>query len=560
MRRRWLVRALLLALLLGLPVPSAAQQIGSILSGFTVVNLTGQPANDFHVVVSGMGCGEVLAQTAPPGWSFNCTAMPNGDVVLNWVGGPPVQAGQSGSFGLQVAGSPPWRIVCAYWTQGWRVLFPMVTWPNQRWDADPGQWVDIVDGYRPPVSPNTFITREWTPVPIPIPLPQLTWDLTADLPWQPSGLGPEIIPNMPDSFFDIFLEAPGAPAALVRYPVTDPATGLTTARYTNQVTTGMFGPVQMFSNFDAVNRSDICVNDFHVVLSGVTCGQLMGGTQGLCSPPGWIATCMDLPFGQGCVINWMAVDGSCVFPGDMRHFGYGLSGIPNFRITAAYWTWNGVPVPPFVDVIQQTWEPDPFWPGRWIDRVWGYPPLVESGGVTIRRDWAWLPQPLPLETLTWSQTLDLPWIQADEIPQWIPPNPAFEIPFVFPLLPDGAARLIRYEVLAGAGPSLMTFVNQAIPVFIPPPPPPIQDLRIEYLGQSEEGVGHFRLLWTPPPGPGSPLVYRVYGYTDPYDPTTGSELGFTVDSFFDVFLEVGLRVQAPPTCFRVTSEALAPQE
>jgi hypothetical protein len=557
MRRRWLAGALLLALFLGLPASTAAQQIGSILSGFTVTNVTGQSANDFHVVVSGIGCGEVQVQTAPPGWSFQCMAMPNGDVVLSWVGGPPVQPGQSATFGLQVAGSPPWRVVCAYWTQGWRVLFPMVTWPNQRWDASFGQWVDIVDGYRPPVNPTAFIEREWAPSPLPISLPQLTWDQTAMLPWQPSGLGPEPIPNMPDSFFDIFLEVSGMPAALVRYPVADPATGLTTARYTNQVTTGLFGPVQMFSNFDAVNRSDICVNDFHVVLSGVSCGQLLGGSQGLFSPPGWSATCMDLPFGQGCVINWMATDGSCVLPGDMRHFGYGLWGIPNFRISAAYWTWNGVPVLPFVDVIQQTWEPTAM--GGWIDRVWGFPPLVEPWGVQIRRDWAWTPTPIALPQLDWTQTQGLPWALADPGLQVIPPSPEFQLPFFFPMLPESASRLIRYQAVDNSGQVLMTFVNEAIPAVGPTPIPPIQDLRIDFLGEVD-GMGHFRLSWTPPLQGGTLLQYRIIGQSEPWDPSGGFTYGYTVDSFFDVFLETYGRTQAPPTFFRVAADYLPSAE
>ena len=554
MNRTWFGWILAFSLTL-LPARAPAQEIGSILSSFTVANLTSEPADDFHVIVSGIVCGDLSETVGPTGWTFACMPLPDGNVLLGWQGGPPAWPGQSLPFGLRLVGSPQWRIVCAYWTAGGRVLFPMATWPNQRWDIWSTLWADVVDGYQPPVNPQVTIVREWTPVPSPLALADLTWDATAPLPWQPSG-NPELIPNNPQSFFDIFLESNGMPALLVRYPVYAEGMEIPEARFTNQIVLGDFQPAQMFSSFDVVNRGTICANDFHVVLEGVTCATLLSGPQGLFAPPGWQALCIDLPSGTGCEIRWTAVDGSCVLPGEMRHFGYGLFGLPDFRITAAYWTWNGVPILPFLDVVQQVWLSDS--PGQVVDRVWGYPPLVDPWGVYVMREWAWSPQPVPLSMLTWDETLYLPWTWADPGMMQIPPDPWIELPFFFPWLPTEVARLIRYQVWGGAEQLFMTFVNEAVPGVVEPIPP-IEDLRIHYLGESEPGVGHFRLEWTPPPSPdGLPLEFRIIGYTNPYDATTEVTEGYTVESFFDVFtsIETQDRTQAPPHFWRVVADYL----
>lgn len=278
----------------------------------------------------------------------------------------PILPGETAFFGLDLAGSPDWRIVSAYWTQGGRVLFPLISWPNQRWNVATGQFEDIVNGYQPPVNPQIILERDFVVVQEPIPLSGLTWDETVMLPWQNTGLA-EWLPWEPGFSLDLSipLQTTGN-AVLVRYPAYSPSERLQ-ASYTNQ---------------------------------------------------------LDIP--GGVEIRWFSIDGSCVLPGAFRHFGYGLNTIQEFFIVASYWTWNGIPILPFMEPVQQTW----IWEGApfVIDRVWGFPPLVEPQGVTIRRDFAFQPVvPLGLDQLTWEESGALPWIPADPAPQWIPPDSFFDI-------------------------------------------------------------------------------------------------------------------------------------
>lgn len=551
MKRGVLCLYLLLAWM-ALPGRVEAQPITGIMSGFEVTNHCGEPADDFHLIVTGVSCEDVLDMRMPRGWGFDCQTLPDGSTHFQWTGLFPIYEGQSAFFGLELAGSPDWRVDCAYWTSGGRLLLPMVSWPNQRWNAATGQFVDIVNGYRPPLNPFVFIQRETALSPLGFPLPFLTWNETQGLPWQPVP-GPELIPNLPDSFFDIFLETLGMNAALVRYPVTSPQ-GQLQARYVNQLELSPWNPPGLFSNFDAWNWTDVCVNDFHVVLQGVGCANLQAGSQGLFVPPGWGVQCLDLPNG-GLEIRWTTLDGSCVSPGDFRHFGYGLNTLLPFSIVASYWTWDGVPILPFMEPVQQTW----LWDGGSgvTDRVWGFPPLVEPQGVTIRRDYAIQPlSPLPLYQLNWEESAELGWLPADPLPQWVPPDSFFDVFFTFPQPPlESAALLIRYEVTTPDGTTGLRFVNQALLPVPQPPIPPIHDLRIDYLGEVEPGLGHFRLSWTPPVPPvPMPLEYHIYSYSDPYDPATAQPLGYTIDSFFDIYMDVTGVTEIPGSHFRVRTD------
>jgi hypothetical protein len=538
-----------------IPGPTAAQPIGSILSGFDVYNRTGEPASDFHLILTGMSGGSVMQTVSPPGWVSSTTVLPDGSVVLSWQGSMLVFPGQSGAFGVEVSGAPDWRVVCAFWTWNGRVLFPMIAWPNQRWNALTGTFVDIVDGYRPLVSPFVGIERQFTVMRGALPLSELNWDGTATLPWEP-GFGPETLTNNPDMTLDLPIPM-GMPdgAVLVRYPVTSP-TGIIEARYTNQLVVQPFMPGPMFSNFDVVNLTGLCVNDFHVVLEGVHCSDLLAGPEGLYTAPGWIAVCVDTPL--GCELRWTRIDGGCVMPGEMVHFGYGLWYTPVFRIRAAYWTWNGIPLPPFLDPVQQTWEN---MGGLVVDRVWGYPPLVEPMGVIFRRDFAMQAGGgIPLAQLNREGTADLQWLPADDGWTMAPPDPAFQSPFVFPPVPfQTGALFIRYDVYGGGEELFVAFTNEARLGGALPPIPPIQDLRIERIMDTSPDMLHLRLHWSPPINPSTPLQYRVIGFSNPYDISTGETVGYTIDSFFDIWYE--LEPEAPPLAgYRVTADYLVPVE
>lgn len=553
MRHKGLLLLLWLAWLL-IPGPTAAQTIGSILSGFEVRNITQEPADDFHLVLAGVDCSAVIQTVGPPGWTSTCITLPDGRMVLSWQGVMPLFPGQTGGFGVELAGSPDWRVLCACWTQGGRVLFPMLAWPNQRWNAALGRFVDIVDGYRPLVDPWVTIDRQYTALRGPLELAGLTWDDTAVLPWEP-GPGPEPLPADPEVFLDLPIPmSPVDGAVLVRYPVIAPD-GMVLARFINQLAVPAMLPGPMYSNFDVVNRTGVCVNDFHLLLEGVGCGMLLPGPQGLYVPPGWTVVCIDTP--TGCELRWTRIDGGCVLPGEVVHFGYALVFSPQVRIRAGYWTRDGIPLPPFLDPVIQTWE----LPGGLVfDRVWGFPPLVEPAGVIFRRDWAALPAGnIPLEQLNRDGTQMLPWQEAD--PGFIsaPPDPAFEAPFVFPELPFvPSALLIRYDVYGAGETLLVSFTNQALPTTVLPPIPPIQDLRIQRVNDTAPDLLHLRLEWTPPASPGLPLQYRIIEYDDPYDPATGETIAYVIDSFFDVFVEIDTAQESPLKGYRVTADYLPP--
>lgn len=531
MRRNSLLVLLWLVWML-IPGPTAAQTIGSILSGFDVVNITQEPADDFHLVLEGVDCAAVIQTVGPPGWTAVCSDLGAGRMVLTWQGPMPLFPGQSGQFGVELAGSPDWRVLCACWTQAGRVLLPLVSWPNQRWDARLGRFVDIVDGYRPLVNPLVSIDRRFTLLRGPMPLDDLTWDNTGTLPWEP-GPGPELLPAEPGVFLD--LPIPVSPidgAVLVRYPVTGPD-GTVGARFINQLAIQAMMPGPMYSNFDVVNRTGVCVNDFHLVLEGVSCAMLLPGPAGIYVPPGWTVVCIDTPL--GCELRWTRIDGACVMPGEVVHFGYVIAWAPQVRIRAGYWTWNGIPLPPFLDPVIQTWEVPG---GAVIDRVWGFDPLIEPAGVVFRREFAVLPlQVIPLPQLNREETQWVPWQMADPGFLVAPPDPGFEAVFEFPELPPvPSALLIRYDVYGSGETRLVSFTNEALTGSVLPPIPPIQDLRIERMGDTAPGMLHLRLHWSPPPSPGIPLEYRVIAFDPPGGP--GQTAGYTVDSFFDIFLEV----------------------
>jgi len=326
------------------------------------------------------------------------------------------------------------------------------------------------------------------------------------------------------------------------------------ARFTNEL---VIDPMQMlpqalFSNFDVYNYTDFCVNDFHISVDGVSCIDFAMPPNNFYVPMGWDVVCVDRP--GGCEITWFALDNACLLPGEMLHFGLGLLGNPNVRVNAAYWTWNGIPCLPFFNFVWQNWELD----GPVIlDIVQGYNPIVDPMGVTIQRDFGLLQDPLPLPELNATGTSGIHWLPADMEPMLIPPDPEFVLPFIFDPQQTSQANalLITYAVTGSDGIEQLRFYNEALIESIPPPPP-IEDLRIEFMGNPEPGLMHFRLEWTPTVLP--PYSFYVYEYFEPYPLRQPEPIGFTVDSFFDVFYEVEFEDPPPPLFFRVTTDTDLP--
>ncbi len=558
------VRVLLLwfTLLCGLPLQAA--MVTGVLSNFDVHNFTNEDANDFHMIIRGVTCTDVINTMSPPGWLFNCTELPDGSVVVSWRHPTDyIPHCTMAHFGVEFPGQPDFFILAAYWTKDGRVLFPWLSFVNQRWEGSAECWVgDLVDGYAPGIGlDGVIIDRDFILMPEPLPLPDLMWDDLAGLMWDP-GPPPEVLPLDPG--LAVPLPIPVIPeetgAILVRYPVTDASTGALAARFTNELVLNpdfYLPPTRMFSNFDVFNNSGICVNDFHLSLRGITCLEVTD----FYLPAGWVATCFPHPDGLGCDLIWTCIDGSCVDPGSMVHFGYGINGpnLVNFSIRAAYWTYNGVPIPPAISFVNQTWN----WQDPWMseDLVWGGTPLTDPFGVEVRRDWGTLVDPLPLPDLTWGNLEELiPWQPADLEPLTLPPDPSYTVPYYFEpeITGQAGALFIRYEVIDSTGDVQLRFSNEALiePVRIPP----IEDLTITYMGMPTPELAQFRLEWTPPPLPlPQPIRFTIYEGPEPYEPID-TPIGWTVDSFFDVFVEVDMAVEPANrrTFYRVTADYIEP--
>jgi len=522
----WLV-ALALAIV---PARAPAATVIGTLSNFDVHNFTDEPANDFHLLFAGMSCADLLGVYVPFPWSWQCEDLPDGTIHLWWTDElEPVPPCTMVHFGFEVPGNPPLRAIAAWWTRDGRPLRPYLSFVNQRWEGSAECWVgDLVDGYPPLNRPDVLIQRDFALSSFEIPLEQLTWDETGWLPWEP-GTGLEPVPADPGFMSPLPIPVPGpVPAVLVRYPVfgDDPATP--DARVLNELLLNPVGlPERSFVNLDIRNRTALCVDDLHLELRGVSCSDLLQ----FYVPPGWAVVCEDLPDGSGCALTWTSVDGTCLMPGDLLHVGFGFFGTPDWRVRAAWWTWHGVPIPPFVDFPPQTWWVEGFLP---IDVVWGYEPSLVSGPVWLQREFALPGVVVPLPELTWVGTDPFDWLIADDGPIAVPPDPAFTNEFIVPaaLTHDQPALLFRYQTWDNHENLQIRFTNEALLETLAPPPP-VENLRIFRVGDTPPDLLHLRLEWeyvSP-----VPVVFHVWELPEPYDPDLRLPIGDTVDSFFDVF-------------------------
>jgi hypothetical protein len=538
------------------PAQSQAALVTGMLSNFDVQNFTEDPVNDFHILLEGANCADIVNVFTPWGWNYSCQDLPNGDVLISWTSAGYLLPGEMMHFGIEFYGQVDYFVKYAYWTLHGRPILPWISFVNQRWQGSAECWVgDLIDGYTPPVSlDGVMVERDFALMPAALELADLMWDQTMALPWMP-GMGPELIPADPE--FVSFLQIDNfemLPAILVRYPVSVPGIEEPIARFTNELIIDpmIMQPQQLFSNFDVYNYTEFCVNDFHISIDGVSCMDFAMPPNNFYIPMGWDVICVDRP--GGCEVSWFSVDGSCLMPGEMLHFGLGLMGNPNVRVNAAYWTWNGIPCLPFFNFVWQNWMID----GPMVfDIVQGYNPIVDPNGVTIQRDFALLQEPLPLPELNIVGTSEIDWLPADMEVMLIPPQPEFVLPFIFDpeQTSQANALLITYAVTGSDGIEQLRFYNEALIESIAPPPP-IEDLRIEFMGMPEPGLMHFRLEWTPTIMP--PHLFSIYALPEPYPVRLPAPFGFSPDSFFDVFFEVDFENPSPPIFFMVTTDPALP--
>ena len=137
-------------------------------------------------------------------------------------------------------------------------------------------------------------------------------------------------------------------------------------------------------NFDVHNFTDQPVNDFELVLEGISCNDISGYYRGWGYPP----RCEDVKDGVRIVWEGEAID-NCTWV----HLGVRLTpGAPESRVISATWTLDGEAVAT-VPFPWQTWEGTDECPV--IALIWPDPEFT----VEITRSWAVLQQVIPLDSL-----------------------------------------------------------------------------------------------------------------------------------------------------------------
>lgn len=394
--------------------------------------------------------------------------------------GQPIPFCQWRHFGVEVDPSLPPMSVQAYWT---RVIKDrQIPVPFQWWVVE--ETGLVVD--RLALSPTfdqgpVVVRREWALNPTPFPLENLQFD---DMPlvWSP---GDEVL-LYPGDFVDLpIARPPDMQAVLVRYTVTPQNTGVIATRFVTEVVLVPFLPeiVRVLVNFD-----------LHNTMPGASYDNLELDFFGDWLDPSLVVWWYDLEFpGPPPPFSAWGVDPLLrrfppgLFPGmpgglevtwmdkfdtfdfcETYHFGLEfLPGVMldpfNLPSVQAYWTridtcqvpvpwqfWQAVPGGPVLDIIllSETWRP-------------GEP-------IEIARDYAALPDEIPLEGLTWDGTQGLPWtpMPGDPVVLWPGDETVLEIP-VGPLPdpglidPEDAAVFVRYTVSNSSGEVTTRFVNEA---------------------------------------------------------------------------------------------------
>ena len=546
MKLRVLLRVLPLVPLV-FSAPAQAAWITGVLSNFDVRNITVENADDFHLIIDSVSCTDIIDGYDPPDWVFSCLDLPEGGLVVSWQSLTDlVLSTETRHFGVEFEGNPQFRVRAAYWTYEGRILFPWISFVNQRWEDSMECWVDdLLDGYPRLLNLEVTISnRDFAWSDTVIQLSDLTWETTEPLYWT-TGIQWEDIPNDPEYESLLEIPSPGWPigGTLVRYDLWKPGFIDQAAIFTNEVLWDSTGIIEsMLSGFEVINFTDYCVDAFHLSLRGVITTDFANSPNDFYAPSGWSVVCADHTDGGGCDIAWTVTPGSCLEPEEYEWFqlGFGLEGVPWFQVRAAWWASEGIPVSPLLEFVNQIWYESQV-AFETINVLQGYDRVQEIAGMQIGiftgREFAYPEgQPIPLDMLTWEETAYLDCQLADQGTPSIPPDPEYSDAYRFEpwMTEDREALLIRYETWDSDDNMQVRFTNEALIATSAPPPP--EDLRIQFMGMAEPDVMHFRLEWTPPLP--IDLRYNIIQREDFYDPAFWWQVGWTTDTFYDLFLPI----------------------
>jgi hypothetical protein len=161
---------------------------------------------------------------------------------------------------------------------------------------------------------------------------------------------------------------------------------------------------QYLSNFDVLNNSNSCYDDFELYFDPYDCSCFVGWFPGWGTPP----TITPIPPWDTCLVRW-ADPVNCVKPGDKVHFGLIIDQMRQEcyrppKCIAAYWTCHGIPVQP-VPIPFQFWNVGDDYV---IDIVTYGPnccvlPHRNPEYVSIDRWFTVLDEPLVLEEMMWDE-------------------------------------------------------------------------------------------------------------------------------------------------------------
>lgn len=454
-------------LLLLLAATPALSQLAGTMSNFDAVNTVGDPAGvtnlelDLRLIQPMDVVGFYHGQQA---WGIPPIVRDIGGSEVVWADfRRPLWPQEMRHFGLRLAPDAP--VPCnvqAFWTRHVKVAELPVPW--QTWRTQPGMVLDLIR-LSPETAENLLLRREFAILPFRVPLEELNWD-NPTIPWQPVAGDPVFLE--PGGMVELPLPvAPFDQAVLVRYTVAlarNPENILT--RFVNEAEIEALMPVPLIvgslSNFDALNDTGKPVHDLELDIRRILPGDILDWYRG---PNSWglhpvtrDPSIVAIP-DYGTQVTW--VDEWNPLPhGQIRHFGLRLNPEAPEPLVRAYWT--------RVVKVHQLPFPWQWWqtaPGRVIRDVIQLSDTYPQP-VTVLREWATTPFPVPLDDLVWDNPGIL-WLPDPAGPVTLRPGDQTELD-IRPDYPAGAA-LVRYTVTGPDGLTEVRFVNEA--EFGPSPSP-----------------------------------------------------------------------------------------
>lgn len=458
---RTFLRALLLLALATLGSLSFSQQIRGTLSNFDAQNQNNATMTNLELDLRLIEPSAILSfYQGPNGWGLPPIVRDVGGTEVTWADfRAPILPGQMRHFGLNLAGGA--AVPCgvqAYWTRHLKVIELPVPW--QTWRAEPGRIIDVIR-LSPDFGDSVLIQREWAVVPFTVPLDDLIWD-NPIIPWQPVTTDPVLLPPGGVAELPLLVSGGGpAGAVLVRYtvaPAVNPENVV--VRFVNEAPFEALSVIPTIlgslSNFDVRNDTGKPVHDLELDLLGIGLQDIVGWYRGPLAwglhPIGGDPTIR--PLAGGVEVNWVD-EWNPMQHGETRHFGLRLGPQAPEPLVRAFWT--------RVVKVQQIPVPWQWWqrgPGEAITDVIQLSDTFD-GPVTIRREWARMEFPVPLDELVWDNPA-IPWNPDPAGPVDLSPGDQTSLTIPVASLID-AAVLVRYTVSRGptATPEVR-FVNEAI--------------------------------------------------------------------------------------------------